>query len=308
MQHMKRGLFLFALVSLTSGCLIGEGPEGDEEEDDLAFGAGDTAGIRVVQHNIEKKPAVLQRALRKAMDIDAHVVALQEVCPSEVAWLRQNLGGRWTIGEVAGKKPAITGCDLPDGTHDKPSSVVMWTKGTGGKVTAYSDLSNPSTAPGAMVCVQFERAKVKVHACSAHLIAGDWKDPATGIVHDGAKIRLQETTRIKQIARDNWFDGAKNHFGIIAGDLNGQPTSEPIDKLYDNALGGSGEFTEYNRNGGGRDGTATAHADGDGTPFSRKIDYVFFSTNRAPIDGPAVDIIPTDSDHDMVVSTVRMKK
>lgn len=299
------------LLSL-GACIVGDGTEDEDDEvDALAFGAN-TAAVRIVQHNIEKKDEVLRQTIRHAMDIKAHAIALQEVCPSQVEWLRANLGGRWTIVVDPGDKAARVGCDLPGGLHDKPTNVAIWTGGTGGKGTVYQELSSITGSPGGMACVKFERAKVPVHLCSAHLISGDWTDPATGITHDGAAIRLQQTTRIKQIARDNWFAGSKNHFGILAGDFNGQPNSPALDKIYDNALGGTGEFTEYNRSGGSRDGRNTAHADGSNTesgePYSRKIDYVFFSTNRAAVDGPAVDIIRDASDHDMIVSTAHMRK
>jgi hypothetical protein len=73
-----------------------------------------------------------------------------------------------------------------------------------------------------------------------------------------------------------------------------------MNKLYDGQLGGGGDFVEYNRPPSSRDGQKTVD--------TRKIDYVFFSANRAPVNGAAVDIIDTDSDHHMVVSTVQMKK
>lgn len=108
-----------------------------------------------------------------------------------------------------------------------------------------------------------------------------------------------------------WFAGNKNHFVIYAGDFNTQPDSDAIDVLYDGALGGTGDFTEYNRSGATRDGKVTAHSDDTndmGMAFDRKIDYVFFSTNRAAINGPAVDIQTDASDHDMVTSTARMRR
>ena len=301
---------LLLLGLLSTGCIVGD--DGAEDEDELSLAKGDnTVAVRVVSHNIEKKQEVLETTVAHAMNINAHAIALQEVCPDQVAWLRTNLGGRWTISVNAGKKRAISGCDLPGGLHDYPASVAIWTGGTGGKVSAYPALSSPANSPGGAACVQFERAKVPVHLCSAHLISADWVDPTTQIAYDGKVLRLQQTTKLKQIARDNWFAGNKNHFGIIAGDLNTQPTTEAIDKLYDGALGGNGDFTEYNRNGTSRDGHVTAHADADnetGMAFSRKIDYVFFSTNRAAINGPAVEIKTDASDHDMLTSTARMRR
>ncbi len=299
---------LLLLGLLSTGCIVGD--DGSEDEDDLALAAGDnTVAVRIVSHNIEKKQAVLEKTIAHAMNIKAHGIALQEVCPDQVAWLQANLGGRWTISVNPGKKVAVKGCDLPGGLHDKPANVAIWTGGTGGKSTEYQSLSMPSNSVGGMACVKFERAKVPVHLCSVHLISADWVDPNTGIAYDGKVLRLQQTTKLKQIARDNWFAGSKNHFGIYAGDFNAQPTTEAIDKLYDPALRGNGDFTEYNRSGASRDGQMTAHADGDnGVADDKKIDYVFFSTNRAAIDGPAVDIKTDASDHDMLTSTARMRR
>lgn len=292
-----------AILPVLGACMVGEGAD----DEVVSIEGKKAAEIRVVQHNIEKRMNVLERVVEHAQNIDAHVVGLQEVCPDQVAWLRTNYGGVWTIAALKGKKRAITGCDLPDGTHDYPHNVAIYTKGTDGKVFEHNELANPVAAPGNMVCIVFERANVPVHFCSVHLISGDWKDPTTQVTYDGAKVRLEQTTRIKQIANE-WFAGAKNHFGIITGDFNGQPNSEPLDKLYDSQLRGTGAFTEYNRSGASRDGAITSTADGDGQPFSRKIDYVFFSTNRAPLDGARARVDETASDHNMVTSKVMMRK
>jgi endonuclease/exonuclease/phosphatase family metal-dependent hydrolase len=309
MKHLSRALFMMALLPVTA-CVVGD--EGDED-DDLLIEKGNFANVRIIQHNIEKRQNVLQATINKAMAINADGVALQELCPSQTAWLQSTYAGKnWTIGVAPGKKPAGSGCPLPDGTQDKPQSVVIWMNGKGGKVDDYSlQISNPSNAPGQLVCVKAEKAGVPVHFCSAHLISAKWTDPNTGTVYPGDVIRQQQTTHIKQLARDTWFAGNKNHFGIVAGDFNGKPNTDPLLKMYDNKLGGTGEFTEYNRSGGSRDGQTTAMTDDDneaGMVFKKKIDYVFFSTNRAAIDGPAVDIIPDDSDHDMVISTAKMRK
>jgi len=306
-------MFVLMMALSTSGCVTGEfTDEGDTGDDDGERALGGNAPITIVQHNIEKRDEVLERTLTHAKNAGAHGIALQEVCPAQVERLRATYGGKWSIAVMPGKKPALSGCDLPNGTHDFPANVAIWTGGTGGKATVYAAMSNPANAPGGMVCVEFDRAKVPVHLCSAHLISADWVDPNTGTKYDGEAIRQQQTTHIKQIARDNWFAGARNHFGIVAGDFNGQPNTPPLDKMYETSLGGTGDFTEYNRSGGSRDGAVTAHADGsnttDGKPYSKKIDYVFFSTNRAPRDGAGVNIIEDASDHDMVTSTVQMRK
>lgn len=141
------------------------------------------------------------------MNIKAHAIALQEVCPDQVAWLQANLGGRWTISVNPGTKTARVGCDLPGGLHDKPANVAIWTGGSDGKVSEYASLSNPANSAGSMACVHFERSKVPVHLCSAHLISADWVDPNTQIAYDGKVLRLAQTTKLKQLARDSLVRG-----------------------------------------------------------------------------------------------------
>jgi len=301
----SRTIHLSLTLCLVSACLVGD--EDDDADDELRSG---TATLHIVQHNVEKKQDAIDKAIAEAKAIGAAGLTLQEVCPAQLAALRAKHGD-WTIGSVNHKHPTLNGCDLPGGTHDTPTSVVIWTGGTGGKVTPYPDIAGPAGAPGNMVCVEFDRAKVPVHLCSVHLISADWTEPTTGIKYDGEEVRLRQTTKLKQIGRDEWFAGNRNHFGILGGDFNGKPATAPLDKLYDNRLGGSGEFTEYNRSGSSREGAVTATASGDNTtdgqPYSKKIDYIFFSTNRAGMDGP-ISIKPSPSDHDMLTSTVQMRK
>jgi hypothetical protein len=281
-----------------SACVVGDE---DGDDDTLLIEGKKTAEIRVVQHNIWKQQSALQRALNKADAIDAQVISLEELCPGQVQWLMDTYGSQWTIGAVKGRRPAAGGCLQADGvTHDYPYKVIIY-RGKGGTVKTWeSNLGGPAGAPGNdLVCVQFERAKVPVHACSVHLISADWTDPTTGVLYDGAMVREQQATGLKHIA-GSWFDGNQNHFVILGGDFNSSPEKEPMNKLYAGALGGNGDFTEYNRPAGSRDGAKTNE--------TRKIDYIFFSTNRAPVNGAGVDIIDTDSDHHMLVSSVQMKK
>jgi endonuclease/exonuclease/phosphatase (EEP) superfamily protein YafD len=295
-------------LTMTTACITGEFTDEPEPADDDAAALGGAVNIRVVQHNVEKRLDVIQSTLAKAMSSGAEAITLQEVCPDQLKWLVDNYGSRWTIAAVAGKKTAVVGCDLPGGAHDRPGDVVivLGKDGTGAK--AYPSLGAPAAAPGQMVCLQFQRAKVDIHVCSTHLISSDWKDEA-GVVHDGQDVRTNQTRVIKDEAT-RWVN--KGDFVIIGGDFNGQPSSPPLDRMYAPQLGGGGDFTEYNRKGAGRDGAITATSDGsdaeDGQPFSRKIDYLFFSTNRAPIDGPDVDLVDDASDHNMLTSAVQMKK
>jgi hypothetical protein len=311
---MKRTrTMVIAMLSMVIGACVGdlEGIGGDDE-DDLLIEGKTSAPITIIQHNIYKLRPVLDLVLAHAQAVDAHGITLQEVCPVDAAWLVSTYGDKWSIAVGPGKHPGYSGCDLPNGTRDIPSNVVIWRKGTGGNRSYFPHLAGPTGTPGHMVCLKVERANVPVHLCSAHLVSADWTDPSTGIKYNGEELRAKQTAFIKQLARDEWFGGNKNHFGIVGGDFNGKPNTPPLDKMYDGALGGTGDFVDYNRTPGTRNGEVTAVADGDNTedgqPYSKQIDYIFFSTNRAPINGDKATVRDDASDHHMVTATVQMKK
>jgi endonuclease/exonuclease/phosphatase (EEP) superfamily protein YafD len=294
-------VLLLALVSpFTTGCVVGD--ESDSDLDDVEAKGTDTASIKIVQHNIEKKNDPLMMALGRAENLGADGITLQEVCPQQLDWLVATYTSKWTIVAVQKQTPAVTGCANPG--VDRPFTVVIWRGGPGGTPAWFPEISGITGAPGGMACVEFPRGGVAVDLCSVHLNSTEWGS------YSGEDLRLRETTRIKQITKDTWL--SRGHFVIVGGDFNGKPTTVPLDKMYDESLGGTGDFTEYNRSGPSRDGRNTAHSSGDhtdsGEGYDRKIDYIFFSSNRAPREGDAVDITTDASDHDMVTSLVRMRK
>lgn len=254
----------------------------------LAAGGSSPAGaqtvtvpITVVSHNVEKRQGVIDQVLQKARNVGSRTIAMQEVCQAQLDALRAAHPG-WTIA-AAGKLAPNPNCN-----NQRVYSVAIWTGGPGGVVDVHDELV--PGMPGDMACVKFEQA-VPIHLCSVHLTA-----------YEGEEIRTRQTTKIKQLSAD-WWAGDKNHFGILAGDFNTNPTKESIDKIYDPRVGngGTGGFTEYNRSGTARGGRST-------TDTGRQIDYVFFSTNRAQLhEGPDVTITPTSSDHHLLVSRVHMK-
>ncbi len=300
---MARTGLAFALALSLSAAACDVGLDIPLDDDDEVQGAN-TATLRIVQHNIEKKDAALYVALDEAERIDADGIALQEVCPSQVQWLVDGYSTVWTIVAIQAPKAALVGCDLPGGLHDRTMAVAIWRGGPAGTPAWFPNLARVPDAPGDMACVEFPRGGVAVDLCSTHLNSTQFG------TYSGEELRQRETTRIKQIARDNWL--TKGNFVIVAGDFNGKPYTPPLKKMYDPALGGKGDFTEYNRSGATRDGRNTAHSSGDNTEtgegYDRKIDYIFFSTNRAPIDGEVAQVTRDTSDHDMVTSVVRMRK
>jgi len=289
---MNKGL-LFASVCFLGACVVG-----DEIEDDDEIGAlaGPNARFTIVQHNVEKKQGPIDQAIDAGKDADA--ITLQEVCPAQLTAL-EALANRksWTL---ASQPVPHASCD---NKTTFPSVVAIWTGGPGGGKDKVPQLGDTANTPGQMACVSFPFKGVKTHVCSVKLISTYPEDGAA------EAIRRTQTRDLRAYARNNWF-GNRGDFGVIAGDFNANVDQKSIDALYVPAIkNGDGDFTEYNRSGATRDGRPTAHGNGEDIgPYDKKVDYVFFSRNRAPLDGPAVTIKATGSDHDMVTSSVMMAK
>ena len=293
-----------ALLTALAGCVT------DVEDDGPSFDSLAKKSVTIVQHNVEKKQGPIDNAIQSAQATGALGIALEEVCPDQLARLQAAHGTQWTIGFVQQKHAPSEGCDNPaaPGGHDIPFVVAIWTGGTNGSVQAFPALGAPAAAPGEMVCVSFTFAKMQSHLCAAHLISAKWTDPATNTVYDGEDVRKRQ---VKHVADINHAWVHAGDVAIVAGDFNGQPDTAPLDLMYVPALGGSGDFTEYNRT-NGRDGIDTAHANGNNTTtgeaYAKKIDYVFFSRNHAPLAGAMPAFQKDTSDHDMVTSTAQIAK
>jgi endonuclease/exonuclease/phosphatase family metal-dependent hydrolase len=298
MKHSLAAIALpLSLVASVSACMVGDDPD----DVGLLEGGNNTAAIRIVQHNIEKNDAALDNAIQHAKAANATAITLEEVCPDQLAKLRQKHADEWTIADTESAHPPVTGCNvLAGGVHEKTHVVAIWMGGKNGDTHSYGQLGPTADTVGQMACVKFPKAGNTLHVCAVKL-------NSTG----GDDIRANETAKIASIAGD-WI--AKGDFAVIGGDFNAEPDMKSLDNMYVHAVGdgGHGQFTEYNRTGNGRKGQITAHANGDhtedGIPYTKKIDYVFFSTNRAPIDGPAVSLDKDQSDHDMLTSTAQMRK
>lgn len=292
---MTKGLLFTSIACLFgASCIVGQ--EGDyEDEETSGEVSGPTARFTIVQHNIEKKDGPLATALDAGKNAEA--ITLQEVCPDQLASLIGTARARgWTLSSAI-----VPHAGCPGDVN--PSVVAIWTGGPDGEVSKVDQLGSTAMVPGQAACVAFNFKKVRTHVCSVKLISTAKPDGAAEV------IRRTQTDALRKLARDNWF-GGRNEFGVIAGDFNANVDQTSIDSLYAPQIGGHGDFTEYNRgNGNTRDGQPTAHATGENGNYAKKIDYVFFSTNRASINnGPNVSITPTGSDHDMVISAAMMAR
>lgn len=281
--------------------------------------------IRVVSHNIEKdlpSPSALDQAVQKASDSDADFIALQEVCPSQYEGLKAQVQRQnWTIDYVEQSNPTRNGCN-----GAIPRVVIVWRGGSKGETKAFTNLTGIPGAPGnGMVCVKVNKHDVMVHACSVHLASTDWKSPES-VLHQGSDLRMAAITTIKQKARE-WIQ--QGDFVVIAGDFNANPSRLEMSKMYDPRIPGAqrgleGDFTEYNRDSPNtREGKWTANPppqpadpqdpnyDPNNPPMKdpppKKIDYIFFSTNRAPLYADSFQQPQaTGSDHRMITSTAQM--
>src|SRR3954468_14010978 len=113
------------LLLVVLGACVGDAPE--DELDIDSFAKGGSGPITIVQHNIEKKNDVFNLALHHARNAGALGIALEEVCPGEVSYLKANFP-KWTIVDQLQKSPANVGCENPAAPtgHDNPSVIAIY--------------------------------------------------------------------------------------------------------------------------------------------------------------------------------------
>jgi len=143
-----------------------------------------------------------------------------------------------------------------------------------------------------MACVKFTKGGTDVHGCATHLqVYGD----------DDMSDRTHQTGRIKQIT-DPWI--AKGDSAIVGGDFNAKPDSAPMTNMYQ--PGGAGAFVEAAQLKSGK-----AARTGPNTVGGRKIDYIFFSSNKTPLKSGGqlvqVDTRPNKPSHMMLKATASLR-
>jgi hypothetical protein len=211
--------------------------------------------LTVVQHNIEKKDGPLGIALDAGNSAD--VITLEEVCPGQLDTLNKTAQNRgWTLSSAVVPHAGCPG-------NLNPSVVAIWTGGSNGVVSKVHQLGSTPMVPGQAACVAFNFKKVPTHVCAVKLISTANPDGAA------ETIRRTQTAALARMAHDNWF-GGRDELGIIAGDFNANTDQKSIDSLYAPQIGGTGDFTEYNRGNGNtreftgssRHGSRTARSHG----------------------------------------------
>lgn len=210
--------------------------------------------IRVITHNLAKKPGALTAVIAKKRATSApEVVLLQEVCGS----MRSRIAGE--LGPKAAWHVRRTG-HCPDGSNI--GEIAVW---TGGDVvdTNERDLTvqqgQPSDQRYGVACVEFRYAGKKNKACSTHLAAGDGM----------AGVRIGQTAELRSLA-DGWMaDGTRV---IVGGDFNAEPKTAEMNAMYGFGTGAAGSFREIHQM--AKDTTVRT---GKNTLWQRKIDYIFGS-------------------------------
>lgn len=225
----------------------------------------------VVDHNVEKYRSVLHKAFDTARARGAQALTLQEVCLTDAVELAQANPG-WPMLFTTSR---VGGCDKK-GKGDV-GTLVIRRSGGDYSIQEFPLPADPGRVPR-LSCLTFGSAPVK-HVCSTHLVS---KDEGTG-------IRAQQTAEIKRVTRE-WIEAG--HLVVVGGDFNATPDKPEMDSMF--ARGGNGRFVSAHQLEGRAEKT---------TDNGRQIDYVFFSQNRAASGG--LQVIPTGSDHHMLVATTR---
>lgn len=210
------------------------------------------SSIRVITHNLAKKPGALTAVIAKKRATGGpEVVLLQEVCGSMRSRIANDLGQKyaWHVRREG---------HCPDGSNI--GEIAVWTGGdvvdrTTPDFTRHPD--QPSDQTYGAACVVFRYAGKKNKACSTHLAAGDTK---------GA-VRAHGTAQLRSLAEGWKADGTRV---IIGGDFNAEPKSAEMAAMYGVGDGAQGRFREIHQS-----AKPTTVRTGKVTLWQRKIDYVF---------------------------------
>lgn len=261
---------------------------------EAAAAAGNT--IKVVQHNTDQIEARWIRVLGKGDSND--LLLAEEVCQKWVEDARVAHAG-WKFSFHRQKRTtednALNVCPASADGSTWKGPVAVYT-GDGASTTQDKLLDKSDGQRFGMACVTFTHAGRKVHGCATHL----------QVYHDkNLADRTRQTAAIKRITTP-WIQ-QKGHSVIVGGDFNMTPTRSPMSSLYQSR--GSGRFIEANQlktGSGARAGDPTVfNKAGEG---QRKIDYVFFSSNRTPLgSGGTLTVTPIDEAHGILAATAHIR-
>lgn len=253
--------------------------------------SGGLTRLRVVDHNIEKRSAALDRAISAAQKSQADIITLQEVCWWQVDELRR-AHPQWTLAWKVERdnekcRKRVSAADVGNGIRSQVGNVAIWTGGATGATTSVTLSHQRFDGDHAgLACVAWVDG-ARHRACSVHLISpSDRRE--TG-------VRTAQAKDVRRIA-NRWL--SQDELVVLGGDFNSQPGRRTMRYLYEH--NGVGTFREATtRRLGGMD-CRCRQITGDGKRV--KIDYVFFSANRIEVRAyRRLRIVKTPSDHHLLI-------
>lgn len=246
--------------------------------------------IRVIQHNIAKKPTALTKVIEKKNSDrfpGPEVVFLQEVCRSMMPRIEEKLG-------PAAFHPRRTNqSDCSDGVIGE---VVAFTKKDATVQRDAIDFDVPGEDQNyGMACLNFSYSGRATRACSTHLAAGD------GAAKNA--MRLASTKFIRDKARA-W----NKDLILIAGDFNREPMARAMDQIYGVGPDAQGNFREITQSATGNTARAGRFTIGKvKLNTDRKVDYIFGWMGHTRVNGGWATTEFTPSNHRMLFGGIPLQ-
>lgn len=255
----------------------------------------------IVQHNVEKNDAAVTHALKKAHDLGAQAVTLQEVCASDLPVIQAYAASINETWSVHAQQSRTDGC----GAGDDVTTVAIRTAPGAENVVRTLSQDESVNADGSkhtrqqeLVCVRWGSAPVRT-VCSVHVALGK----AYVVGNPSLNARQTQIKEIKDYTAD--FIGNRQ-LVIVGGDFNAVPKDPVLNRMYARGQDNEGqapngsffEAAQLEAQSATRGGNATDQTG------KRKIDHVFFSNNRTPWtqSGAAFNALDSPSDHQLVVA------
>jgi endonuclease/exonuclease/phosphatase family metal-dependent hydrolase len=275
---MRVRTILLLLLSTLTACAADSDEEAIEEQGSELAARSFTA----ITHNIaggmisKGDPVALDKVSEEAGSSQADVVMLQEVCASQVEALKKRFP-KWDVRFA----PMIP---VEDSCGNQPLGNVLASRWNMSEMEV-TDLGTAFGRNFSLLCADLAKPGFGAHgvrACVTHLRA--WNDA------DAEPMRIAQTAKIHDTLAPRIEK--QGQAVVVAGDFNSGPHREPMNNIYRQAIDGKqdgkGLFREADQN----DDAFFAKADakcaakscrsGEGTTGqSAKLDYVFFSLNRA---------------------------
>lgn len=246
--------------------------------------------VRVISHNIAKKPTALTEVIEKSKSDrfpGAEVIFLQEVCQSMLPRIEDKLG------KVSFHVRRDNQSDCSDNIIGE--AVVFTNKNASVERDSVDFNIEGEDQNYGMACLNFSYAGRATRACSTHLASGD------GAARND--LRLASTKFIREKARA-W----NKDLILIGGDFNREPMARAMDKIYGVGPEATGNFREITQSAHGNTARAGKFTIGKRKKNTdRKVDYIFGWMGHTRVDGGWVNTQFTPSNHRMLFGGVPIR-